>query len=171
MNVRNAVVGWAALTTIAALVIGCEKKACRAGEQVACECPGGGAGAQRCNRVGTRFEDCDCSVPPATASPVTSSLARLEASEERVKSSLSQLDTRVLELQRSLAETASATAMAILPALPPDITVDGYVDAYCACKKDVKCLSEAAIKYQEALVKTPMTVEQAKRLAACASRP
>lgn len=167
MNYRNAIVGSAALTLLAALTTGCEKKTCRAGEQVACECPGGGAGAQRCNRAGTQFEECDCSVPPATASPIASSVARLEASEERIQSSLAGLEERIGRIERGA--TVSASSPGGPTSLPSGLTMDGYVDAYCACKNDVKCLSDATLKYQEVLVKTTMTSEQMKRIADCAS--
>jgi hypothetical protein len=46
-------------------------------------------------------------------------------------------------------------------------STDDYVKGYCDCKGDTKCLSDLGIKYAEALQKTPLTVDQSKKIAEC----
>lgn len=43
--------------------VGPQSMKCTPGAQVACACPGGGAGAQACNKEGTAYEECRCEAP------------------------------------------------------------------------------------------------------------
>ena len=55
---------------LAVLALGCSQSSatCRAGEQVACACVGGAAGAQTCNDDGSKFLACQCPMTAASDS-------------------------------------------------------------------------------------------------------
>ena len=43
----------------------------------------------------------------------------------------------------------------------------GYVDAYCACKGDTKCIADAGMKFKDAMGDAGKDVSLAKKLADC----
>lgn len=106
---------------------GCDKKSCRPGEQVRCDCPGGGdKGVQVCSRDGSRFDSCDCPRPNSSngvSDPTASARSPTpEPSPETV-----ELERRKEELQRQLREAQEQAASSRMPSPPSS--------GKCGCSK------------------------------------